>query len=353
MIKMIDDYLVRKYLEIVSNIKKSHRLFDCHAHPFDIFSSKINYSQNSGDHNLYSADNSVFAPIKISSVRLQEIPEAQKIINPVLKETFLKMKIKSLYSHTGSRVFYDHMEISGIDKVLLLPIADSLQSIHYQMKSISEMFEKGPAFVIGTSIPEDLSNEQISDFVKEMIHVFDIKAIKIHLTIANIDLSSSGGKERLETILTSCETFGLPLIIHGGYNEIMTNPETAGYGLITHLKNVDWRISKSTVVIAHSASYGCDCDDIENNILPLLIKMLHEHDNLMVDVSGLEFAQLTLILRNIDKSRIVFGSDALYFPQWSAVVKLLHSLFAIKENIEDAFVQIASINPSKTVFSRT
>ncbi len=348
---MIEENKVKEYLEIVTNIKKSHRLFDCHAHPFDILFNEINYKRNTDDRNLYSADNSAFMPIKISSVRLQKESEVQKYISPALRDMFLQMKIKNLYSHTGSRVFYDHMEISGIDKTLLLPVSDSLQSVYYQMGFISKMFKKDHGFIIGTCIPRDLSNEQIKIFVEKMVLTYDIKAIKIHLSTAKIDLSSSGGKERLETILASCETFHLPLIVHGGYNEDMRIPETAGYGLISSLKVVDWRISKSTVVIAHSASYGCDIDEIENTILPDLTRMLHEHDNLMVDVSALEFGQLTSILKNIDKSRIVFGSDALYFSQWSAIVKLLHCLFTIKENVENAFVQIVSINPSETVFS--
>ena len=78
--------------------------------------------------------------------------------------------------------------------------------------------------------------------------------------------------------------------------------------------------------------------------------MLQSHDNLMIDVSGLDFHVLVVVLRNIDADRIIFGSDALYYSQWSVVVKLLGALKEVFSDVEENFLKIMSINPSQAIF---
>jgi len=67
----------------------------------------------------------------------------------------------------------------------------------------------------------------------------------------------------------------------------------------------------------------------------------------MIDVSALDIEALTLVLKNIELERVLFGSDALYETQWFAVVKLLYVLSGMTADSEKDFIQIAAINPSR------
>jgi predicted TIM-barrel fold metal-dependent hydrolase len=234
--------------------------------------------------------------------------------------------------------------------VLLLPVAPSSGGIKSQMRAMAKMFGNDRRFLMGCSIPNSIGSKEISKFVTQMVNQFDIKAIKLHPNITGIDLRSRIGKERVENILCACGESGLPLIIHGGRSPIVRNPVAASYSSIDNLESINWGKTGETVVIAHAGSYSCDLHETEQEVLPRLKKMLSLYANLMVDVSALEIDALLAVLKNIPIDRILFGSDALYESQWSSMVKVLYALSETTSHIEEQFIQIASINPSKYIF---
>jgi len=105
-------------------------------------------------------------------------------------------------------------------------------------------------------------------------------------------------------------------------------------------------------VIAHAGAYGCDHNEMEKDVIPVLKKLMKNHSNLMIDISGLKFEHLLSTLKSFDPKRILFGSDALYYDQWATMLKLAHAVKTLKMNIEDTLAQIISINPSKNIFDR-
>ena len=82
----------------------------------------------------------------------------------------------------------------------------------------------------------------------------------------------------------------------------------------------------------------------------MLDKMLQAHPNLYVDISGLTFEPLKLVLQSVNGDRILFGSDALYASQWEAVTMTMHALRELGMALEENFIKFASINPRKTIF---
>jgi predicted TIM-barrel fold metal-dependent hydrolase len=96
--------------------------------------------------------------------------------------------------------------------------------------------------------------------------------------------------------------------------------------------------------------YGCDVQEIEQEVLPILQKLLSKYANVMIDISGMDFAPLFAALNQIDFERILFGSDALYYKQWAMIVKLAHALKKSKSDLVTALPQIISINPYNTIF---
>jgi predicted TIM-barrel fold metal-dependent hydrolase len=61
-------------------------------------------------------------------------------------------------------------------------------------------------------------------------------------------------------------------------------------------------------------------------LIPLIEKLFEEHPNLLADTSALDLPALKLLLSKVDSSRLIFGSDALYFPVWKAWVTFLQAL---------------------------
>jgi predicted TIM-barrel fold metal-dependent hydrolase len=260
--------------------------------------------------------------------------------------------MRRTYAHTGSAVFAAHMIASCSDKVLLLPVATPGRTITGQMHEIAKMFGDHKRFSVGCSVPNTIKTANIGDFIKKMIGRFRIKAIKLHPNISEIDISSSDGKERVESLLVASSESDLPVIVHGGRNDVLRDPKTRNYSCIDNLKKINWGVGGYTVVIAHAGALCCTLNEMDQDILPKIKKLLAKHDNLMVDISGLDISALVLVLKEIDHGRILFGSDALYNSQWASVAKLMTALQMAKYKVEKEFIAIASANPAKYIFGR-
>ena len=348
---MFDLKIAKNYLSFIENLKTSYNFYDMHVHPFEVITNQYGYTPNKNYRGLFSRGNARYIPPRFENIGVynkigekegQDIPQRIKFLF-----------IRNLYTHTGPRVFRDHMRLSGIKKVLLLPVAPVVGDMDSQMTEISSMFGGQERFLMGCSIPNTIENKDIERFAIRMIHQFDAKAIKLHPNVSEIDLGSQSGIRRVESILDACEGSGMPLVVHGGRSPVLKNPNASAYARIENLKNINWGISKKIVVIAHAGSYSCSLTEIEKDVIPRLNTMLSKYENIMIDISALEIDAVVAVFRNIDPQRILFGSDALYEPQWTSVVKVLCALSESGLKMEKTFIQIASTNPSKFLFDRT
>ena len=340
----------KKYLDIVKDIKNSHTLYDIHTHPMELIYRQGDYRAELGIEGVYTTTGSRWTIPQIKDAILRQNGNDKRIFNLFSQSDLFLKNLSKTYSHTGPTVFEMQMALSHIDKVLLLPVAPAVGSVDYQMDEMEKMFGRYQKFCFGWSVPNSVSNEAICASAEKAFHRFDIKAIKLHPNITKIDVNSKQGKDRVDRILNTCRELSLPLIVHGGMSHLAGKSETSAYSDINHLSRIDWSSSCSTVVIAHAGAYNCEYSEIENHILPALDRLLLAHENLMIDVSGLDIDALILVLRRINIDRILFGSDALYEPQWLAVVKLLIGLKTTMKNFEEAFIRITSINPAQSVF---
>ncbi len=346
---MLNEDKIRKYLQVVKDIKLSYELIDIHVHPTEIIYNNLNYYQNQNNQGLYSRVNSKYVPPRIENTRLKEKNSTENSINDRLKNKIYSIMINNLYNHIGPKVMEDHMKISGVDRILLLPVAPSKGMVDNQMTIMNEMYGNDDRFLFAYCVPNTVDENNICNSIKAAINIYDIKAIKLHPNITEIDLTSNIGIHRVEAILSACNDLDLPLVVHSGKSPILENKDASEYSTINNLEKVDWSISTETVVIAHAGTYGHEPEEVENNILPKINKMLNRYDNLMVDISGIGSNILIQILKNVDHNRILFGSDALYNVQWSSIVVLLNAIEKVYKKIEDYFLQIVSLNPSKHV----
>jgi predicted TIM-barrel fold metal-dependent hydrolase len=342
--------VVKEYLDLIKAITQGLEICDCHAHPFDIFSSKIKHGKQINQEGVYFAESAEFTGPKLSDLLIDDWCVRKRMSLFFKKTEYHSTRSFNPYLHTGPQVFQLQMTLSGVDKTLLLPVARHDDTCDLRFKEMLQIFSTTPQFFFGYSFPNYISNDLILAHLKDLVEQFDIKAVKIHPNLTQIDPSSSNGRSRIEHILEACGALNIPVIVHGGKSPSMTNLVASSYASIENLENIDWSLNQGTTILAHAGAYGSSYSELENAILPILKKLLKKHQQLGIDLSGLDGQAISLILKNVDIGKIFFGSDALYEPQWKVIVKLLHILKKTTDNYVECFRQITNGNPMNNIF---
>ena len=341
---------VLKYLACVKSLQKVCPLIDIHVSPFEVIFNSFHYVPNPQYEGVHSLDSGRYRLPSVGPLRVKtHPPEFPGERHECVPAKLSLMLYRKFYAHIGPRVLSDHMRLSGISRSLLLPVVQTDSDGEEQFRMMFKIYSGDERLILGYCIPNTVSNKDILPVVKAAVSKYRIGAIKLHPNITEINLSKVAGKKRVENILESCGVTGLPLVIHGGLSPVLKNPNSRGYAALSNLCQIDWSITSAPVVISHAGMMGHSLCEI-SDLMPLLRCILSTHSNVMVDISALDLGALCLILEKVERDRIVFGSDAFYFPQWSAVVKLLHALKATVSDTEEAFIKIAGENPAQNVF---
>lgn len=341
---------VLKYLDCVKRLQNVCPLIDIHVSPFEVIFKAFHYAPNPHYEGIYSLDSGRYSQPSVGPLWIEiRPPESTAKINEHVPAKLSLLLYRQFYTHIGPRVLNDHMRLSGISRSLLLPVVQPDSDGEEQFRLMFNIYSGDERLFLGYCIPNTVSNKDILPVIRSAISKYRIRAIKLHPNITEINLSTVAGKQRVENILEVCRVTGLPLVIHGGLSPVLKNPSSRGYATLSNLCQINWSITSTPVVISHAGMMGHSLREI-SDLMPLLSRLLSIHSNIMVDVSALDFGTLCFILEKIDRDRIVFGSDAFYFPQWSAVVKLLHALKETVSDAEEAFVKIAGENPAQYIF---
>jgi predicted TIM-barrel fold metal-dependent hydrolase len=341
---------VLKYLDCVKSLQKVCPLIDIHVSPFEVIFNSFHYVPSPYYEGVHSLDSGRYRPPSVGPLKVEaRLSKSSAERHDSVPAKLSLMLYRQFYAHIGPRVLGDHMRLSGISRSLLLPVVHADSDGEEQFRLMFKIYSEDRRFILGYCIPNTVSNKDILPVVKAAVSKYRIGAIKLHPNITEINLSAAGGKKRVENILEACRVTGLPLIIHGGISPVLKNRNSRGYASLSNLRQIDWSITSAPVVISHAGIMGHSLHEI-SDLMPLLRGILSTHSSVMVDISALDLSALCLVLEKIDRDRIVFGSDAFYFPQWSAVVKLLHALKATVSDTEEAFIKIAGENPAQNVF---
>lgn len=341
---IIDEKKIKELLCLAQEIKNEHAYYDIHVHPLDIFSEFVGKPINVTEKKQMYTD---YQPPKI--VAIKDEGNFSNVTDRVMNlcKSFV---IKKRYARADKQLLIDHMELSLIDKMYLLPVPSKNGRIIDQLEYLSLFYKNEERIQCGGSISNDVKISDIMAFMTFIKKRFNIKTIKIHPNITCINTTLAAGKERIEAILSACSELHLPAIIHGGRSAMLADKTQQDYGTIENLKDINWGISKKKVVIAHAFCHDYDALHVKKHIITKLRNLCDKYDNIIFDLSNLNFDSMIYIIDNIDNNRIVFGSDALYEHQWAAVAKLLVCLSRSTKNIEDSFMKIISLNPKKYLF---
>ncbi|ALC16863.1 amidohydrolase [Desulfuromonas soudanensis] len=344
----MDKYSVQKSIDALKELKGSNTFYDVHVHPYEVMFDACQYQPSAQSGGLFSAGAAKYLAPELGDLNLNPTAVGKgKELEQKLRAMACLLGARRSYSHTGPVVFGDQMNLSGIDRVLLLPVVREAEGGDGQLKAMSEMFGGDERFLFGYCMPGDISNDQIEAAMRRAVAEYDVRAVKIHPSVTGINLGCRAGVERVEAILAAAGNNRLNVVIHGGLSPDCQNQQAVSYGTVANLRHVDWSITPGAVVIAHGGCFGHSSGDACANVIPAMVGLFERYDNLSFDTSGVGYEVLCRLLKCFDQERILFGSDALYEKQWAALMKLWCALRKTQKWPEEALVGIAALNPGR------
>jgi predicted TIM-barrel fold metal-dependent hydrolase len=341
------DFLDREqsetYLEIARSIGRSVPIIDAHVHATEVIFAETSYEDAAEASGVWSATDRPFSAPVSGTTRLSSKEEETAKISDALRARVSQMAFTRTYQHIGPSVLEQHMRLAGVTHALLLPVARQDAPIGEQMSMLHRFAQADPRFLLAYSLRPQAGDGSVEDEIASARDDFGISAVKLHPNISDFDVEENHAW--MEEALAACGALGLPVIVHGGRSPIYPDRRRSHHATLENLRHVDWSATKDTVVISHFGVYGYTRDEVDRGQLALLDEILDRHENVVLDTSGVGYEVLHHMLSRLDHKRVIYGSDALYFPMWQGIVLLLHVLKELSNSFEESFVRIASENP--------
>jgi predicted TIM-barrel fold metal-dependent hydrolase len=328
-------------LDWVRDLGMTYPFFDFHVHPYDVFTGDVSYQPDNLTEGLFFKGTSNYHSPVIDG-RL-ELDAGLPLVGPGIQRAFL-LASRLAYTHTGSKVFTDHLDQARLSGALLLPVARVAGAAEEMLEASDRMFFLDDRLLPGCAFPIGIPAESLAGFFRLARKKTKIRAIKLHPNLAGLDPLQKSGHDLIEATLESAGSLNLPVVVHGG-RTLKIEPDDAGeYGTLPRLATINWSLSSAPVILAHAGCFALT-EDEAIAALRILINLFEEHPNLMADTSNLEPLVLRLVLERVDRQRLVFGSDALYVPIWKAWLRFIRALRQVSHEAEDDLIRIASLNP--------
>ena len=336
---------VEQYLALSRELGKDVPLMDVHVHPTEIIRNKHIYrSKVDKDCHLLSAVHTDYSKPELSRLRISFDQVDSSKFSRTLKNKLSEMLFSKNYNHIGIDVLHDQMRLAGVSHACMLPVASKLAPIETQMPFLGQLHEADNNLVVGYGLPKQEENVNVQELLREQLGKYPVKILKIHPNISGIDISQDEGKEYLEETLEICGILDLPVVIHGGISPILSGSENAYFARLENLSDIDWGLTKSSIILAHFGMYGCSANDISSAEEQCLVSIIDKHDNVFVDTSGVGFGVVNKMINVLPEEKVIFGSDALYMPIWESMSYLLHACDSNGFNKESYLKRVANEN---------
>ncbi len=331
----------------VRELGKSYSFLDMHVHPFDVLSGDIVYRRNKKVEGVFSRGEAMYHPPVMEEVK--ENTESRQAPAPDSARAF-QLAARFKYLHTGSKVFADQLEMTGLSGALLLPVARVPNRSEEMLEAYAEMFAGETRLHGGCAFPVEVPAQKLTAFFRSARADYGIRAIKIHPNLMGVDPLTQKGHDLIETSLVAAGELGVPVVVHGGGIAALKPQDAAEFGMLTRLETINWSLSSTPVIIAHAGCFDLKGEEV-GVALSRLNQLLDKHPNLMADTSSLDPDSLRLLLRKVSHDRLIFGSDALYVSMLTAWLGFLRALCQVSPTPDDDLVRIASVNPASCLGS--
>jgi hypothetical protein len=341
---------VEDYLGRARDVGRSQVLHDVHVSPYEVIFQALDYEPSAEHPGVHSLEGARYRPPRPGPLRIEDAEASDRLTERgEVPGELSALMMRKQYAHIGPRVVADQMALSGIGRSLLIPVVRPGADPAEQDRLMFDIYGDDPRFAFAYC-PLELSSEAGTVAEVQAVRArHPLRALKVNANIQCIDVASRDGRARIEHLIGAGRATGLPLVVHGGISRLLEDPRGRAFAALDRLAPLPWRESGTPVVISHAGMFGCSSAQVEA-LAPVLARLLADNDNVLVDISGLSGPTLCAVLARVERERIVFGSDALYFPQWSAVVKLFHALDQLGLPVEETFAEIAGTNPARHLF---
>jgi len=333
-------------LDWVRDLGSSETLYDFHVHPFDVLTGDSNYLPSQASLGLYSKSSSTYHPPSLGT-GLESSGNRLSAGANSLSAFLLASRIT--YTHTGAKVITDHLDLAGLAKALLLPVARTPGIAENMLDASDQMFQDD-RLLHGCAFPVGKSPDDILEFLRSAQEKRKIFAVKLHLNLVGLNPLDDKSRELIEATLVAAGSLNLIVVVHGGRTPSIEPVDSRENGILPRLVRINWSLSSSPVILAHAGCYGLTEEEAISN-LPILNDLFDKYHNLMADTSNLESNALKHVLEKVDRNRLIFGSDALYIPIWKAWLRFVNVLRQVSSKPEDDLVRIASLNPRRCLDS--
>lgn len=314
---------VSHYLDALRELGAAVPLADLHVHATEVIRGRHAYTGDPADLMSAAAAGEYSppeaGPLRLNSVSTEHMPEAAR-------NRLSELMFERAFRHTGARVLADQMEVCGVSRLLLLPVATPTAPIETQMPLLAAMQSADSRLSIGYCVPPQIAAPDVGRHLRGVAAEYRLAAVKLHPNLSGIDPASKAGAEAIAALLDACNSLDLPIVVHGGCSPILGDSPAAVYSTTAMLSRIDWSISRSPVVVAHFGVYGCAGRHAGHGDFGAVNRLLETHSNLYLDTSGVSIDLISAAIGKTDRARLVFGSDALYVPMWQALVSLCHAL---------------------------
>jgi len=331
------------FLGWAREISRTHPFMDFHVHPFDVFSGDIGYQADVNIKGLFFKGTAIYKPPTFES---NEESLSSRFQTGLDNSRALLLASRLIYNHTGPKVFTDQLDLAGIAGALLLPVVRVPDAAMNMVEVAEKMFQQENRLHLACPFPVGISPNNLFSYYSEGKKINKICAIKIHPNLVNLDPLTRTGKELIEATLIAAGELELPVVVHGGITSGLSFPESKVYGTLDRLAKINWNLSTSPVIIAHAGCYGLTEEEM-TSALPIINRLMDKYPHLLADTSALSLPILQLLLAKVNRNRLIFGSDALYFKVWKAWVMFLQALRSVSLYPDDDLIRIASLNPAQ------
>jgi hypothetical protein len=344
---ILDRERVERYLALARALGRTQVLHDVHVSPYEVIFGGLEYRPDAEVAGVLGLEGARYTAQRPGPLRIDDAAASDRLLGQAEVPTALsRALLRRQYAHLGPRVLADGMALCGIGRSLLIPVVRPGADPAEQVRLTCDLYGADERFRLAWCPRLPAGEAEILAEVRGALARWPIRALKLNANIQGLDLATGEGRAALGHLVAACRATALPLIVHGGISRLLQDPRGRAFAALHNLADVAWRETGTPVVLCHAGLFGCPSGAVEA-LLPTLARMLADHDNLLVDVSGLSFTALCAVLRRFDPTRVVFGSDALYFPQWSAVVKVLFALDELGLPVAETFGMLAGTNPAR------
>jgi predicted TIM-barrel fold metal-dependent hydrolase len=310
----------RNVIQIINKVnelkKQLHfEIIDSHVHPYDVM-GVVHYSETIQSSHI----NNYLRP---GLLELFNYGRIEKLGSQIYFKFFQKSifsTIQSIYKGIDSRRILDEMNVSLVDKTVLLPLEPWVPT-----EFVCEKFKNNDQFYKLASIDvHAIEVHRIEPLIVSYIDKFNIIGIKLHPNLQNFKPIPRQNpleiQKKLEKIYEVATKNKLYLLFHGGISNY-TKDINSKYDLIKRSKtnallhnfcDLQGRSElfdkyDVPIIIAHMGSYG-----LINPNYKLIKHISDIHRNVFFDTSGISPYVIENVLNCIPSTKIIFGSDGLY-----------------------------------------